>query len=447
MPPRKSRSSSGRSKSRGADTKGKSQRKSGRGNDFTLHVSEMANGGYALGRHAGRTVLLPYAIPGEKVQARIVRNEQRVDFAQGVQLLDASADRVYPECPHFGPGRCWGCQWQHISYEAQCLLKYDVVADQLQRFGKFSDKLLQDALKPVIPAPEQWFYNRQMRFMRMQDGSLGLPKIDGRNLEPIVICHVLHPDLQSLRDSLDIDFPEMRALTLIDNDDGAPMIILDMAQEATPELSADLPMSVNIVLPDNEPVNLVGETSVRYRIGAQWLRVTAGAFFRANVAQVGPLVDTVLTLAELKPDDAVLDLYAGVGLFSMFAAPHVDLVTAVESYPPAATDAEVNLEALENVDIIEGAVEEALTTFVDEEAGYDVALVDPPGRGLSRDALQHLVKLGIRRVVYVSSSPATLGRDGAALAAAGYRLRRVQPIDFAPQTYYADMVALFEKSH
>ncbi|MCA9914735.1 MAG: hypothetical protein KC496_15385, partial [Anaerolineae bacterium] len=95
-----------------------------------LTLKGMANGGYALGTQHRRTFLVPYTIPGETITARPTEKRGNVEFAQGVQLLDASADRVMPQCPHFGPGRCWGCQWQHINYEAQLLLKQDVLADQ-----------------------------------------------------------------------------------------------------------------------------------------------------------------------------------------------------------------------------------------------------------------------------------------------------------------------------
>lgn len=449
MPPRKSKKGSNRPNGGRSSNKPNKPRRnaaSGPPGTFELSIRAMANGGYGLGRHENRTVLMPYVIPGEVVQARIANSERNVDFADGVQLLDASSDRVYPECPHFGPGRCWGCQWQHISYEAQLLLKFDVIADQLQRQGKFDDATLERALQPVMPAPRQWRYNHQIMYTRLKDGDFGLPRIDGRTYEPIVECHVLHPDLQALYESLDIDFPEMKTLTLLLGSDDQPMLILGMSEETAPELMADFPASVNIVLPDNEPVNLVGDSYTRYEVKGRWLRATAGVFFRSNVPQIPTLVDVLLDLLHLKPDDAVLDLYAGVGTFGALVAPLVEWVTVVESYPPAASDADENLADDENVDIIEGSVEEVLAAMVEDEATYTVAIVDPSSYGLSKDAMASLIELAPDRIAYVSSNPATLGRDGAKLVSAGYRLQQVQPIDFAPQTYYTDMVALFTKS-
>lgn len=410
-----------------------------------LILKAMANGGYALGTQRKRTFLVPYTIPGEIITARATEKRGNVEFAQGVQLLDASADRVIPNCPNFGPGRCWGCQWQHINYEAQLLLKQDVLADQLSRLGKFDDPTLEKAMQPVMPAPDQWGYNSHIIFERDRSGALGLRRIDGRSIEPIQECHVLHPDLQQLYTMIEIDYPQMERLALWRGSDGKTMLIITMREEEAPELMTDLPTSVNVLLPDNEPVNLLGETVVRYEVGGRTFRMTAGGTFRANVPQVEPLIQTVLEFLDLQGNENVLDLYAGVGVFSAFLAPRAELVTMVESYPPMATDAEENLADLDNVDIVEGSVEEVLLSVQEGEETYQAAVIDPSGRGMSKDALAGLLALNIPKLVYIGSDPATFSRNLRELAKAGYQLRRVQPIDFAPQTYYVDAVALLEK--
>jgi 23S rRNA (uracil1939-C5)-methyltransferase len=129
-------------------------------------------------------------------------------------------------------------------------------------------------------------------------------------------------------------------------------------------------------------------------------------------------------------------------LFTAFIAAHVRLVTLVESYPPAVTDADENLKDFDNVDLIEGAVEDVLPSLED---AYDAAIVDPPPTGLSLEALDALIECDVPKLVYVSSDPATLARDAARLIKKGYRLTRVQPLDLSPQTYYVDAVAVFER--
>ena len=403
---------------------------------FELELLAMAHGGSALGRHNKQTIFVPYTIPGERIEAFITEDRGRVAFAEGVTLLDASADRVYPRCTQFGPGRCGLCHWQHIDYPAQLLLKQDVLADQLSRIGGFDDVDVQ----AVIASPDVWAYNMHMTMQADESGQPGYPGTDENRIILIDECHVIHPDLLDLYDSLDLQFDGLRRLRLQQGSDGAQMLVLSMADDNAPELLADMPASVNMLLSDNEPVNLIGESHVRYHVDGRTFRVTAGSYFRPNVAQLPNLVETVLDALDVVGVETVLDLYAGVGLYSAFLADRVEYVTLVESYPPAVTDAEINLDSFDNIDLIEGNVEDVLS---DLEETYDAAVVDPPTEGLSLEAVDALAVMQLTRLVYVSSDPATLARDAKRLVEHGYVLRSVQPIDMAPQTYYIDCVALF----
>jgi 23S rRNA (uracil1939-C5)-methyltransferase len=439
-PPRKNREAFGNS----------NKTDSGQGGTFTLQIRDIANGGYALGKHNRRTVLIPYAIPGEKLRARITHSARSVDFAEGVQLLESSADRVYSECEHFGAGACWGCQWQHIDYRAQQLLKQDILLDQVQRFGKLSDSALKRAFVEIIASPVVWQYSYQMRLERITSAvgmaQWGMPRMDGRSLEPISTCLIMRPELQNLYESLEFDLPNVKQLHLLLGSDGATMLNMTLDDEDAPELSADFATSVNIILPDNEPVNLVGDSYITYRVGERDFRLTAGGFFRAHVAQMDALIGEVLGALQLKGDERVLDLYAGTGVFSAFLAPRAELVTLVESYPPLATDADANLADYDSVDVIEGSVEAVLSSLQDAEENYDVALVDPPSNGMSDSAKQTLIQMGVKHIAYVSSNPATLGADIQDFMKAGYKLKRLQPFDFAPHTYYVEGFALLEKA-
>jgi 23S rRNA (uracil1939-C5)-methyltransferase len=404
---------------------------------FELQLDNMAHGGSALGRHDKRIVFVPYTIPGERVLARVVEDKGRVIFAEGVTLLAASADRVFPRCPHFGPGKCGRCQWQHIDYAAQLLLKQDVLADQLERIGGFTDP----DIRPILASPVEWGYNFHMTLVGDKDGRLGFPGSGTKRPFPITECHIMHPDLLALYQSLELDgITGIEKLKLQIGTDGAHMLILTMADNQLPELVSELPTSVNLLLDDTEPVSLIGQPASRYTVADRAFRVTSGSYFRPNLAQSNLLVTTVLGALNLGEDDVVLDLYAGVGFFSAFIAPRAAQVTMVESYPPAADDAEENLLDLENVDILEGAVEDVLDAL---DEPYHAAVIDPPPDGISVEVVDRLANLRIPRLVYVSSDPATLARDGKRLAAQGYRLDYVQPIDLAPQTYYIDSVAVF----
>ncbi len=402
-----------------------------------LEIEAMTQGGYGLARQRGKSIYVPYTIPGERLHARVVRSDERATYAEGVHLLDASADRVYPRCPHFGPGRCWRCQWQHIDYPVQLLLKQDVLAEHLERLGGVRD----DVVQSVVASPEAYGYAYHMTFLPLASGGFALPDAKEQPV-PIEVCHVLHPDLLDLVARLDMTLPALKRLKLQLGSAGERMIVLYMSDESAPELETDLDASINLLLPDNEPMNLVGESHVRYRIHDRSFRVTAGSYYRANAALVPALVDAVVMLLAPQPDEYILDLYSGVGVFGAFLAPRAKLVTVVESYPPAATDAEINLADLDNVDVIEGTVEETLGEL---DGRYDAAVIDPSA-ALSEDALKGIMDLGITRLVYVSGDSATLARDTKRLLKLGFRLVRAQPFDFAPQTYHIETAALFARS-
>lgn len=405
-----------------------------------LELTAMAHGGSALGRHDKQTIFVPYTIPGEVIEARIVTDKGRIAFGEGVRILDASADRVYPRCPHFGPKRCGRCQWQHIDYRAQTLLKQDVLADQLARIGKFDDATIEAALHDIIPSPVQWGYAYHITFKTTPEGKLGFTPLSG-NDGVIVIdeCHIIHPALLDLFHQLDLDFKGINRVKFQLGTDDNHMLVMYINDEADmPELHTDMPGSINVILPDNEPINLIGDTHVRYQVGTRTFRVTAGSDFRANVAMLERLAGLVMDA--VGDADTVLDLYGGVGFFSAFIADRADLVTLVESFPPAATDADDNLSDFDHIDVIEGNVEDVLPAL---EETYAAAVLDPPSDGLSIDVIDALGESRIPRLVYVSNDPATLARDGARLVGHGYRMVSVQPIDLHPQTFYVDSIAVF----
>ena len=415
-----------------------------RGRSIELDIRDMASGGRGLGFYQGKPVFVPYTIPGESITANITGERGKVLFAHGTRLKAASADRVSPRCRHFGPGRCWACQWQHIDYPAQLLLKQDLLADQLSRIGKLPDILIEAALRPIVPAREQWTYDHSLQLRRDKSGTWGLRRENG-SIEAISECHLAHPDLLELLAELDLDYPPAHTLTLRRGSDGRLMLIFALDAEVAPELATDLPLSVNLILPDREPVNLIGDTHSTFHIADRSLRVTAGATIRSNISGIEALIATVLPALELTADHRVLDLYAGVGIFSAFMADTAALITLVESYPPAANDADANLSEADNVDIVEGAVEIVLADLVAAGARYDIALLDPPSSGLNIAIAQALTDLHVERIVYVSGDLASLARDCSMLVDAGYHLREIQAIDLAPQTWYISAVAVFER--
>lgn len=412
-----------------------------------VELVAMAHGGQALGRAEGKTIFIPYAIPGEVVRARILQDKGRVAFGEGVTLLEASVDRVFPECQHFGIKGCGQCQWQYIAYAAQIQLKQDVLADQLARVGGFTSA----DVREITPSPLVWGYRHRMTFHRIvREGvpQWGLPATKQGTFIPIELCHILHPELLFLFDQIDFDTDKINRITLqIGTEDDSMLVLHVDSENDAPELLSDLKASVNLILPTEEPVNLIGDTHNRYQIDGVTIRATAGTDFRPNVSALGGLVACVI--AQLPVEGSVLDLYGGAGLFSAFVAPQIAdwedrIVTLVESYPPAATDAEFNLQDYDNVDIIEGLVEDVLSMLDDADTIYHCAILDPPSEGLPVDVIDLLAEQAIPRLIYVADDPATLARDAQRLVKKGYQLGAVYPFDLEPHTYYVTAVAVLD---
>lgn len=408
--------------------------------DFELTLTAMANGGKALGRHGRRMIFVPYALPGEKITARIVDDRGRFAFAEIATFLEPSPERVVPQCPHFGPGRCGGCHWQHIYYPAQLHYKREIVQDQLKRVGDIEDAVVHDVLADQNP----WQYLSRATFYLEETGDWAFMSADPPHLMPIEECHIVRDEILDLLTTLEMDYGDLERLTVQIGSDGVGMLIISTNDDLAPGLHVDFPLSVNLLLSDNEPVNLIGSSNVVYEVLGRPLRVTAGSFFRPNVPMVGVLTEQVLARLDLQGHESVLDLYAGVGNFSAFIAERAALVTLVESYPPAVTDADENLAEFEHVDVFEGGVAPVLASLLEEGAGpYDAAVVDPLPQGLDIEVIDLLSEFAPPTLVYVSSDPATLARDAKRLAGHGYHLLEVQPLDMAPQTYHIECVARF----
>jgi 23S rRNA (uracil1939-C5)-methyltransferase len=194
--------------------------------------------------------------------------------------------------------------------------------------------------------------------------------------------------------------------------------------------------------PDGSPVTLVGRDYIEEEIAGRKYRLSANSFFQVNTEQAERLVRLVNEMLAPEGGETLLDLYCGVGVFGLALAKRVQQVIGIEENLYALEDAEANAQALGNVRLFAGRVEEILPNLHDP---VQLVVVDPPRSGIEPTALQALIGLSPRRIAYVSCDPASLARDLKALAAAGYTARRIQPVDMFPQTYHIESITLLEK--
>ncbi len=393
-----------------------------------------------MGRHEGKVIFVPYALPGETVRVEIEISKKGWAQARLVEIVEPSPERVTPACPHFGPDACGGCQWQHISYQAQLAYKTEGVREQLARLGGLTDVLV----RPTRAVGEPWGYRNHVQLHASPDG-LGYVAADGRRVEPVAACPIMHPLIAELFEELDIEIEELEGLTLRAGiSTGQQLVVFETADDEPFELEVDRPVSCVLLLSDGTPITLVGRDHFFERVAGKDYRVSAQSFFQVNTAGAQALVDAVTAYLSPQPDETLLDLYCGVGLFSLALAGQVGRIVAVEANPVAAGDARFNVQAagLDNVRVVENEAGAALAAL-DERV--DAVVADPPRSGCGPAVVSRLAALGPERLVYVACDPATLARDAKSLTAAGYRLVEVQPLDLFPQTYHVESVALFAK--
>jgi 23S rRNA (uracil1939-C5)-methyltransferase len=403
-----------------------------------LTIIDIAPDGRGIAAWKGRRVLLSNTIPGEVVNAESLGEHDNGIVAQVTEFIETSADRVEPRDAGCAPGY----SWQHIDYSAQLALKADIVATALE----YDAKIKKPPVELTVPSPQQWHYARRLTLHLNTDGTLGIPEREG--VRSIESCATVVDEIMQLVGEVNLALDTVTKIDFHANEDGDRMLVLQTDDDEAPELEVTLPASVNFLLNHFEPYNLIGSTHITHRVLDRTLRMTAGVQTRANIGALEAIVESIVGILQPQPADSVLDVFGGVGTFSVGLADLVSYITYIDSYPPAATDAEFNLAAFDNVDIVEGRAGNILDEIAaeDDRENYAVAILDPPPTGLHRDVLKALKKLSLPRLMYIASDIENMVRDVNFIShQMNYRVRSVQPIDTAPQTPHVESVILLER--
>lgn len=402
---------------------------------FELKLTGMAYGGEAFGRDDdGRMVFVPFTLPGERVRVRVMDERKRWARAYPEEILEASPLRITPRCRHFS--LCGGCHYQHLAYADQLRFKREIVIDQLQRIGGFQDPPVNE----TIASPDAWNYRNHMRFQRTQDGELGFYDYTGEEVFALEECHLPEGRLNVLWPEIDLEaLDSVNQVGLRCGTTEPAMVVLHASGEPDIETQVELPVSMVWDSQEGSYV-LAGDDHLMFEISQRQFRVSAGSFFQVNTAMTTELIVLVMDLLDPVAGQKVLDLYAGVGLFSRFLAEKELFVLGMEESPSACADYLSNLEDFETVELWAAPVEEGLPGV---ELQPDAVILDPPRAGISNQAFDELMRLAPDRIVYVSCDPATLARDGKKMRAAGYELQSTTPFDMFPHTYHIETASLW----
>ena len=380
-------------------------------------IERILPGGVGLAHAAGKTLFVALAAPGDVVRVRIDRVRGKTAFATIEEVIRPSSVRVAPPCPYFGV--CGGCDFQQLNYQAQLDAKVAMISDCLRRIAHVEHP----PEISITPSPHELRYRSRANWQfDGQTRALGFFERGSHRVCDVVECAVLVPELQRTFAQLRAAIPslpdDLQDLEAAAGDDGVSL---------------------------SPPLEGFPTTDVTRRIGGEIYQFNSESFFQIN----GPLTEALVAeVIRNERGGTAVDLYCGVGLFTVPLARRFAFVGGVEGNADAVRFARSNLEraGLTNGKVATQPVAEWLHSNAGSFAPIDLLVVDPPRSGVEDRGLAGMLNLQPQRITYVSCDPATLARDLQALLAAGYSLDSVAAFDMFPQTHHVETLVKLKRA-
>lgn len=428
---------------------------------FSAEVIRLAHDGRGVAQVNGKTVFLFGALPQEKVTFKYIRRQRQFDEGIVVEVIQANPERIQPVCIH--ADSCGGCRLQHLSSASQIAYKQQVLLDHLEHFGKL--------LPPVTLLPplagDTWGYRRKarlsVRYVKKKNKLLiGFHEKQGRFVADLSVCHVLDAtvgqNLSALREMLEkISIREAIPQIEVAVGDNATVLVLRHLLPLSTEdraLLQEFALQHNIVwyLQAGDPSTitpLATEVNLHYELPAfnlslQFLPVD---FVQINASINQKLVQQAIALLEIKPTDIILDLFCGLGNFSLAMARYAKHVVGVEGDIEMVKRARLNAQkqGITNIDFYAADLTQDVSKMPWWRQKYDKLLLDPARSG-AWEIVQAIEQLGVEKIVYVSCNPATFARDAGELVHKhGYQLLQVGILDMFPHTQHVEAIGIFSK--
>jgi tRNA/tmRNA/rRNA uracil-C5-methylase (TrmA/RlmC/RlmD family) len=404
------------------------------GAELELDVGAAAFGGACVSRAPdGRVVFVRHTLPGERVRAVVTAETTSYLRADAVEVLTASPDRVERPCPYAGPGRCGGCDWQHVALPAQRELKADLVAEQLRRLAGLD---LRVEVEQVPGAADGLGWRTRVQFAVAPSGRAGLRKHRSHELEPVDACLIASPEVERVgaerlrwvgASAVEVvAAPGQRLVDVTSSRSGRPQV---------PEVDAG-------VVVDGRPVRT--PHGVRHFVLGRSFEVAAGGFWQVHPGAAEALATAVLGGLEPRPGERVADLYAGVGLFAALLGERVGpdgSVVMVEADARACADAARNTADQPHVRVRTAPIDVAQVARLGRP---DLVVLDPPRSGAGLEVTRALAALRPRRLAYVACDPASFARDLRVLLDADWQLTSLRAFDLFPMTEHVELVAIVD---
>jgi len=420
-----------------------------------VEIDSMAFRGYGVARTGGKVLFIPHTVTGDKAWVEIIEEKKGYSFGRLSRLIFPSPWRTDPPCPYFGA--CGGCQWQHIDYSVHGRLKKDILEEILRRLGGVKE------IPPVtvVPSPDPYAYRVRIQ-LKVEGKAIGYYRERSRHIIGIDRCPISHSLINQLILSFSkewLSFVRMKEIEInVSPEEGKGIFILHPRSPRRGRkdsfrklLQGSSVLKGCAVVTRNGDMR-VGDASLNFAFpvaggqekGRLTLRASPRSFLQVNLRLNERLVETVLEFSEMKGGERVLDLYAGIGNFTLPLATQAGEVVGIEENGTAVEDGRFNAQQnrIRNCRFRHGRVEDLLKHRPIAEP--DLVVLDPPRAGC-KEITDRIVALKPKRIVYASCEPATFARDLRPFSEGGYRLQRLALFDMFPQTYHMEVVGLLQK--
>jgi len=391
-----------------------------------IKIERLVHRGLGLGKFSGKTIFVPGVIPGEIAECEIETEKASYAVGRMTKLIQPSPFRTQPACRHFPA--CGGCQLMHIDYQHQLDLKTQVLVETIRRIAKLDPSPL---LKEPAPAPSALRYRSRVRF-HISAGEIGFKPFQARGFVRIDDCLLA-------RDELRAAIPALRKLVREINLGKDYEVELDVEPETKKVFALISARRKDFYILENQAF-------VKAKLlPKELLRLLS--FVQVNPEQNKKMVELAAGLAESVQAKTALELFPGSGNFSFAIAEKVNRLVAVEFNRNAVELANIKKRErkADNIEFISQAADSYLNYAVKSRLQFDLVVLDPPRTGAKKE-VERMVRIPPDSIVYVSCEPATLARDLKILAAAGYRIEKIIPIDMFPQTFHLETITLLHKT-
>ncbi|MGB3223141.1 MAG: 23S rRNA (uracil(1939)-C(5))-methyltransferase RlmD [Desulforhopalus sp.] len=443
----------------------------------TIHITKIVNGGYGFAHlSTGQVTLVRYVLPDEDVIITTEDVKKNYLFGKVQQILQEHPGRIKPPCIYYG--HCGGCNLQHCGYPTQLTIKKGILEDLLGRQSQEAVRSSIDLLASPIPSPSAFGYRQRVRLQVGKRGVIGFHRYHSHDIIPIDICLLAGESINKTIAALQNNDDGHRLCELsteielqLNPQKGKTVCIFHLSRKIRPAdvksakcfcgdvnevervffVGSDFPITGPYCDEGKQNDALTNTFSIHYpnimqlsgHLDLSW---EVGGFCQVNIDQNKALIETVLEFCQVDKTETVLDLYCGMGNFSIPLAMAAKELLGIEGQGSAIRSAKENAcnAALTNTRFLKKSVDNACQELAERGEHFDCVVIDPPRLG-ALGLAGYLAKITSRRLIYISCDPATLCRDLAELTSEGFTIKKIQPLDMFPQTHHIETVVLLDK--